>query len=99
MDALRRRQRFLDRHLHAHRAPAAAWTDFPPTAILSLLEMPPLGNPIWWNGRIDYGGGEVKFDEHLGGGNVVRRGRLNTFEGTHFTRGRASLDIEALVIR
>jgi hypothetical protein len=48
-DALRRWQRFLDRHLHALRAPAAGWTDFPPRAILPLLAMPPFGNPIRWN--------------------------------------------------
>jgi hypothetical protein len=29
-DALRRWQRFLDRHLHAPREPIGAWTDFPP---------------------------------------------------------------------
>jgi hypothetical protein len=48
-DALRRWQRFLDRYLHAQRAPAAGWTDFPPTAILPLLEIPPFVNPIRWN--------------------------------------------------
>jgi Protein of unknown function (DUF402) len=40
-DALRRWQLFLDRHLHAERAPVATWTDFPPAAILPLLELPP----------------------------------------------------------
>ena len=40
-DALRRWQRFLDRHLHAERAPVGNWTDFQPAAILPLLELPP----------------------------------------------------------
>ena len=48
-DALRRWQRFLDRHLHADRAPVGAWTDFPPVAILPLLELPTFGNPVRWN--------------------------------------------------
>ena len=38
-DALRRWQRFLDRHLHAERAPSDTWTDFPPASIR------PLANP------------------------------------------------------
>ena len=37
-DALRRWQQFLDRHLHAERAPVGAWTDFPPAAIRPLLD-------------------------------------------------------------
>jgi len=40
-DALRRWQWFLHRHLHTERAPVATWTDFPPAAILPLLELPP----------------------------------------------------------
>jgi aminoglycoside phosphotransferase (APT) family kinase protein len=48
VDALRRWQRFLDRHLHAERAPVVAWTDFPPAAILALLERPPFANPLRW---------------------------------------------------
>jgi uncharacterized protein DUF402 len=48
-DALRRWQQFLDRHLHAERAPVGAWTDFPPAAILPLLELRPFGNPVRWN--------------------------------------------------
>jgi hypothetical protein len=48
-DALHRCQQFLDRHLHADRAPVEAWTDFPPAAIRPLLESPPLGNPVRWN--------------------------------------------------
>ena len=39
-DALHRWQQFLDRDLHAERAPVATWTDFPPAAILPLLELP-----------------------------------------------------------
>ena len=39
-DALRRWQHFLDRHLHATREPVGEWTDFPPAAILPLLELP-----------------------------------------------------------
>jgi hypothetical protein len=45
-DALRRWQRFLDRHLHASRAPASAWTDFPPAAIAPLRDLPPFGEPV-----------------------------------------------------
>ncbi len=45
-DALRRWQQFLDRHLHAERAPVGAWTDFPPAAILPLLESQPFGDPV-----------------------------------------------------
>jgi Protein of unknown function (DUF402) len=47
-DALRRWQRFLDRHLHAERAPVGAWTDFPPAAIQPLLEMRSFDNPVRW---------------------------------------------------
>jgi len=49
IDALRRWQRFLDRHLHADRAPMGTWTDFPPAAILPLLELPPFVAPVRWN--------------------------------------------------
>jgi Protein of unknown function (DUF402) len=49
-DALRRWQRFLDRHLHAERAPVTNWTDFPPAAILPLLELPPFAEPVRWSG-------------------------------------------------
>jgi len=48
-DALRRWQHFLDRHLHAERAPVENWTDFPPAAILSLLELPPFAEPVRWS--------------------------------------------------
>jgi hypothetical protein len=48
-DALRRWQQFLDRHLHAERAPVGAWTDLPPVAIRPLLELRPFGNPVRWN--------------------------------------------------
>ena len=50
-DALRRWQRFLDRHLHAERAPVANWTDFPPAAILPLLELRPFDQPVLWSDR------------------------------------------------
>jgi hypothetical protein len=50
-DALRRWQRFLDRHLHAERAPIENWTDFPPAAILPLLELPRFDEPARWNDR------------------------------------------------
>jgi len=49
IDALRRWQRFLDRHLHADRAPMGTWTDFPPAAILPLVELPPFAAPVRWN--------------------------------------------------
>src|SRR6266852_2547492 len=48
-DALRRWQRFLDRHLHAERAPVENWTDFPPAAILPLLELRPFDQPVRWS--------------------------------------------------
>jgi hypothetical protein len=48
-DALRRWQRFIDRHLHAERAPVGSWTDFPPNAILPLDELPPFDNPVRWS--------------------------------------------------
>ncbi|WP_152365512.1 DUF402 domain-containing protein [Microlunatus speluncae] len=49
VDALRRWQRFLDRHLHADRYPQAGWTDFPPAAIKPLTELPaPFGPPVTW---------------------------------------------------
>jgi Protein of unknown function (DUF402) len=38
-DALRRWQRFLDRHLHAERAPSDTWTDFPPASIRPLANL------------------------------------------------------------
>jgi Protein of unknown function (DUF402) len=41
VDALRRWQRFLDRHLHAPREPIGTWTDFPPAAIAPLVDLPP----------------------------------------------------------
>ena len=50
-DALRRWQRFLDRHLHPERAPVENWIDFPPAAILPLLELPPFDEPVRWNDR------------------------------------------------
>ena len=50
-DALRRWQRFLDRHLHAERAPVGNWTDFPPAAILPLLELPPFNELVRWIDR------------------------------------------------
>ena len=49
-DALRRWQRFLDRHLHAERAPVGNWTDFPPAATLPLLELRQFDNPVRWTG-------------------------------------------------
>ena len=45
-DALRRWQRFLDRHLHSAPAPIYRWSDFPPAAIGALLEMPPFANVV-----------------------------------------------------
>ncbi len=48
-DALRRWQRFLDRHLHAERAPVENWTDFPPAAIRPLLELPPFNERVRWD--------------------------------------------------
>ncbi len=47
-DALRRWQRFLDRYLYDGRAPVSAWRDFPPTAILPLMELPQFGDPVRW---------------------------------------------------
>ncbi len=44
-DALRRWQRFLDRHLHADLAPPTTWTDFPPAAIHPLLDLPTFWSP------------------------------------------------------
>ncbi len=44
VDALRRWQHFLDRHLHDGRDPAAEWTDFPPQRVRALSALPgPLG--------------------------------------------------------
>jgi hypothetical protein len=40
IDGLRRWQRFLDGHLHTERAPSAYWSDFPPAAISSLVDLP-----------------------------------------------------------
>ncbi len=49
VDALRRWQHFLDRHLHADRFPQAAWTDFPPAAIRPMIDLPaPFGPPVTW---------------------------------------------------
>jgi Protein of unknown function (DUF402) len=38
-EALRRWQRFLDRHLHTERAPSNTWTDFPPASIRPLVDL------------------------------------------------------------
>jgi len=38
-EALRRWQRFLDRHLHAERAPSNTWNDFPPASIRPLVDL------------------------------------------------------------
>src|SRR5262249_39923021 len=38
-DALRRWQRFLDRHLHSERAPSKTWADFPPASIRPLVDL------------------------------------------------------------
>ena len=47
IDALRRWQQFLDRHLHAPRDPIADWTDFPPKRIEQLAAVPaPIGPPV-----------------------------------------------------
>jgi uncharacterized protein DUF402 len=47
VDALRRWQRFLDRHLHEGRDPVAQWTDFPPQRVRALAALPgPLGPVI-----------------------------------------------------
>jgi len=44
IDGLRRWQRFLDRHLHAARAPQDGWTDFAPERLRELAALPsPLG--------------------------------------------------------
>jgi hypothetical protein len=40
VDGLIRWQRFLDRHLHNGRFPAAGWTDFPPAALAPLAGRP-----------------------------------------------------------
>lgn len=49
VDALRRWQLFLDRHLHADRYPVVEWSDFPPASIQQLLEIPPpFGTPFRW---------------------------------------------------
>src|SRR5207253_8362002 len=58
-DALRRWQRFLDRHLHAERAPVENWTDFPPAAIHPLLELPPFNELVRWIDR------ETRVLQHL----------------------------------
>lgn len=47
VDALRRWQRFLDRHLHSEREATNTWTDFPPAAIAPLMAVPqPLGEVV-----------------------------------------------------
>ena len=47
VDALRRWQRFLDRHLHEGRDPVSRWTDFPPQRVRALSALPgPLGPVI-----------------------------------------------------
>jgi|SRR3954447_20824612 hypothetical protein len=47
IDALRRWQHFLDRHLHEGRDPVARWTDFPPRRVRALAALPgPLGPVI-----------------------------------------------------
>lgn len=47
VDALRRWQRFLDRHLHEGRDPVGEWTDFPPQRVRALSALPgPLGPVI-----------------------------------------------------
>lgn len=46
VDALRRWQRFLDRHLHAARDPQAHWTDFPPERLRDLAAVPAPQGPI-----------------------------------------------------
>lgn len=49
IDGLRRWQGFLDRHLHAGRYPQADWTDFPPSSIKPLIDLPaPFGPPVTW---------------------------------------------------
>lgn len=46
-DALRRWQRFLDRHVHQARFPQTAPTDSPPAVIDQLAAMPePFGPPV-----------------------------------------------------
>ena len=51
VDGLRRWQRFLDRHLHVDRFPAAGWSDFPPAAIVPLAALPgPFAAPVRWDG-------------------------------------------------
>jgi hypothetical protein len=50
VDALRRWQAFLDRYLHADRHPQGHWSDFPPAAIRTLLDMSqPFGDPVRWH--------------------------------------------------
>ncbi len=49
VDALRRWQRFLDRHLHTEVSPPRTWSDFPPAAIRPLQDLAaPLGPPVRW---------------------------------------------------
>lgn len=49
LDALRRWQAFLDRHLHADRFPQLAPTDFPPAAIAPLAAIDGVfGPPVTW---------------------------------------------------
>ena len=44
IDGFRRWRTFLNRHLHAERAPAHEWTDFPPASIRPLLDLPAFQN-------------------------------------------------------
>lgn len=47
VDALRRWQAFLDRHLHSARDPQDRWADFPPEALTELAALPsPLGRVV-----------------------------------------------------
>ncbi len=47
LDGLRRWQKFLDRHLHQTRRPVSQWSDFPPSCIAPLEELPaPFGPPV-----------------------------------------------------
>ena len=51
VDALRRWQRFLDRHLHTDRWPPTEWSDFPPASIRDLSAIAaPFGDPVRWDG-------------------------------------------------
>ena len=51
VDGMRRWQSFLDRHLHDHRYPTAAFCDFPPAAFSRLADLPaPLGPVVTYQG-------------------------------------------------